>query len=143
MMWVLKMNYVSKNILNIINIMRLNFQQYKLFQSLFQLQAKPKGVQLYQHETRNYVIFPGSQIRQWSLQLLQVTFIVLCECFLQTGFLNTSQHCFTLLVFCFNCLQPFPIPNHIGLRCDVASVIFTLKKRIIIHYDHFRLSKDK
>src|SRR6218665_1888565 len=29
-----------------------------------------------------------------SLQLLQVTPDVLCECFLQTSFLHTSQHCF-------------------------------------------------
>ena len=33
--------------------------------------------------------------------------------------------------------------RNIGLRCDVASAIFTQMMGIIIYYDHFQFSKDK
>ena len=40
-------------------------------------------------------IYSDNQICEWSFQLLQITPDVLCECFLQTDFLHTTQHCFT------------------------------------------------
>src|SRR6218665_1215873 len=46
-----------------------------------------------------------------SLQLLQVTPDVLCECFLQTGCLHISQHCFILLAYSFAFFKPFPDPD--------------------------------
>src|SRR6218665_371284 len=41
---------------------------------------------------------------------------VLCECFLQTGFLHTSQLCFTLLASTF----PFCSPSRTQIVCRIS-----------------------
>src|SRR6218665_338407 len=53
-------------------------------------------------------IYSDNPRSQW---LLQVNPDVLCECFLQTGFLHTSQHCFTLLAYSFAFCTPIAFPR--------------------------------
>ena len=54
-------------------------------------------------------IYSDNPRSQW---LVQVNPDVLCECFLQTGFLHTSQqHCFTLLAHSFAFCRPIALPR--------------------------------
>src|SRR6218665_3792352 len=64
-------------------------------------------------ENVNTCVYNDSQISQGSLQLLLDTPDVLCECFLQAGFLHTSQHCFTLLAdpLAFSYTLPVGLPR--------------------------------
>src|SRR6218665_346151 len=66
-------------------------------------ERRPKNpLSCYQNVTCIYSDKPKSQ---W---LLQVTPNILSECLLQTGFLHTLQHCFTLSAYLFVFCSPNP-----------------------------------